>query len=597
MKVTLARYLSKLILVLRSHGLACLLAIIVGAASAAPIFLAQKALGEAYQGFPLLFNNNEDYYLARVRDIMAGNWLASSPYLYEYKNSLPVIFPFGEYLYALPALLFGVSALSVLMATKFVFPALLFLLVYLLLYNLSKRTSGDKITASLGGLLITLGAHFVNYKDAWLLLTGQNTNLFLSMWTRPVNPITGALYLLVFLILIWQSFNSEKKRYPVLSGLVLGLMTGYIFSWLVALAIVSAVIIISWFRRRFALIKKIFFIIFYSLLAGLPSWYLWLQPFFMSEKGRDAVSRSGLILTHYPIINKEVLAQTIFFLALFLFERRRKKKNREEFEEWWWFAAALVIGNWLVYNQQIITGRVVWPAHLTQYTTLTCYLTYILALGNYFKTRTPRLWGTVVALAGCVIALFTMMTTLTYNSQAKELSELQPLIPFFNWLDQSAAKDCVVLAEEPGDNDSLSRWIPAFTHCNTYSTGYYPPAAPVERIYFNYLVSLRLQGIKEQDLEKYLWDHKVDLRRYFSTDWSQVFIPANTEADDSWLAGPIKTLVDRYDSFLKEDFTAALRRYRVDYLASQEPLAAPLKEQFSGALFLGKFGSVYVYHL
>lgn len=595
MKQTIKLYVSKLIFILRSHGLACLLAVIVGAVSIAPGLLAQRALGADYQGFPLLFQANEDYYLARIQDIIDGHWLANSPYLYEYKDSLSLTFPIGEYLYALPALIFGISAPAVLMTAKFIFPAWLFLLVYILLYNLSKRTSGDKITASFGGLLITLGINFVNYQDTWSILTGQNSYLFLSLWTRPVNPITGALFLFIFLILFWESLSSNKWYWPIAAGAVLGLMPGYIFSWMMALAVLSVYVIFLLIRGRLEIIKKLFFIALSGAVVGLPIWYLWFSSFFASADGQYAASRFGLMLTHYPIFNKVVIAQTVFFLAVFLFERRRNKKNHEKFEEWWWFAAALVAGNWLVYNQQIITGRVVWPPHLTQYTTPAAFLTFVLVLGNYFKTRAPKLWSAIIAAGCCVIVLFTMIITPHYRAGLGELAARQNFMPFFNWLNHYSPKDCVVLTNEAENKDLLSRWIPAFTHCNTYLTAYYPPAAPYERIYFYYAVNLRLRGVAKQDLEQYLSDHKVDLRYLFLANWSQAF--GSADKDDSWLIDHIRAIIDNYDALIKEDFTTALKRYRLDYLASEELMSALLAEQFPRAILLGKFGSVYVYQL
>ena len=587
-------YFEKSAKFMRRQGFVFLFALLVGLASAAPYILAQNALRENYQGFPFLAQQNEDYYLARVQEVIDGHWLASSPYVYESKNSLSPIFPIGEYLYAWPALLFGVSASSMMMVTKFIFPALFFLLIYVLVYNLSKRTRVDKITAIFGGLLITMGVHLVNYKDAWSILMGQSTD-YLSVWTRPVNPITGALFLFIFLILLWKSINSDKWYLPVATGVVLGLMPGYIFSWMMALAVLGAYAILLLACKRFEVIKRLFLIILSSTLISAPSWYLWFRSLFATEDGQYTASRFGLMLTHSPTLSKVVLAQTVFFLALFLFERRKKKKNNEKFEEWWWFAAALVIGNWLVLNQQIITGRVVWAPHLTQYTVPLAFLTFILILGNYLKAHATRLWVAIIVMGCSIVLLFVVMSTFSFNysGRVKEFSELQRFMPFFVWLDKQAPKDCVVLAKEEEGEESLSRWIPAFTHCNVYSGPY--AFVPFERTYFNYLVNLRLLDIKKQDLEQYLWNNKVGLRALFYTDWSQLFIPAGVKADDGWLLGPIQTLVDGYDALLKEDFAAALKRYRVDYLASEEPLSASLIKQLPHVELIGKFGAVFVY--
>lgn len=588
------RWFDKLILFFKNHRLACALAIFVGIASVAPHILAQQSLGSNYQGFPpLLFQDNEDHYLARIQEILDGHWLVASPQLYEYKDNLPLVFPIGEYLYALPSLLFGVPVLFTFVAFKLIFPALLFLLVYFLIYNLSRRTVSDRITASLGGLLVTLGFNFVNYKQVWSLLAGQSIDPLTSVWTRPVNPITGALFLFIFLILFWKSFNSEKRRYSAMSGIVIGFMSGYIYSWLMALAIVGATIIISLARCRFRVIKKMFFVIFCSILAGLPAWYLWLHSFFASEDNSFAAFHSGYLLTHQPILNKIVLLQTIFFLPLFLYEWKRRKKIGEKLEEWWWFAATLVAGNWLVFNQQIITGREMWPAHLTQYTILMAFVTFILVLGNYFKARTPKLWFSLVVMISGVIALYTGLAAFSYRAsdQMKEFAAVQRFVPVFSWLNQQAPKDCVVLVEENKIYaEPLGDWMPAFTHCNSYLNN--NALVPTERAYFSYLVDLRLGGIKEQDLEQYLWDHKIDLRFKFFTLWTQW-----VESDDRWLAEPIYKLVNQYHDFLKEDFTAALRRHKIDYLVSEGPLSVSLAKQFFQARLLEKVGLFYIYQL
>lgn len=583
-----------LIFIFKNHYLACLLAILVGTASIAPLLLAQQAIGEDYQGIPLLFQANEDHYMARIQEIVDGYWFVGSPFLYEYKDNLGIVFPIGEFLYALPVLLFGIPVLSVIMAVKFIFPALLFLLVYSLIYILSKRTSSDKITAALGGLIITFGENFVNYKQVLFLLGGHSTDLLLSLWTRPVNPITGALFLFIFLILLCKSINSRKWYYPVASGIVVGLMTGYIFSWLMALAVVGAVIIISATRRHFGLIKKMFFIIFCSILTGLPAWYIWLHSLYASGDGQFEAKQSGLIYTHQPIFNKVVLLQTVFFLPLFLFEWYRSKKNNEKFEEWWWFTAVLVIGNWLVFNQQIITGRTVWPAHLTQYTIILAFLTFVLVLGNYIKARIPKLWSAAIIVIGGVIILYMGMVTFNYrnaDASMKELIALQRFTLIFDWLNDKAPKDCVVFAMENTEyTEPLGDWIPAFTHCNTYLTT--NALMPIDRKYFSKMIELRFGGVKEQGLEQYLWDHKTDLRYRFFTSWNQWLDP-----DDSWLAEPIGVLVNKYPDFLKEDFTTALRRYKIDYFVSEGPLSTALSDEFPNARLLEQAGLFYIYQL
>lgn len=587
MKEKIKLWLAELIVVFKNHWMACLLAILVGAASVAPHFLAYRSLGADYRGFPFIPQANEDFYLTRIQEVVDGHWLVSGPYLFEYKNRLPIVFPIGELLYALPTLLFGVSVVSVLMATKFIFPALLFLLVYILLYNLSNHERYDKITSSFGGLFVTLGYYFINFKNVWLILTGQKAEFVTSVWTRPVNPITGAVFLFIFLIFFWKGANSKSRLYLAVSGFAFGLMTGYVFSWLVALAFMGAVGIFSLLRRRLEIIKKLIFVVLCSILTAAPALYFWFYSLFISTDGQYEASRTGLLFTHQPIVNKMVLMQTVIFLPLFLIERHRRKKSSEKIEEQWWFMAALVFGGWLVYNQQIITGREIWPPHLTQYTIPMAYITSVFALGNYFKGRAPKLWYFFIIIITGLVALYTVRTTLNYRVMMPDFAAAQRFMPFLTWLDYNAPKDCVVLVKEEyqqGETEFLTKSIPALTPCNVYAIDY--AFAPPERLYHSYLMKLRLHGVKEKGLEQYLWDHKDTVRFYFNTNWSQWL-----DSDESWLSEPIRKIVADYHDFLKQDFSTVLQRYKIDYLASEEKL----DDQFPRARLLGQFGTVYIY--
>ena len=73
---------------------------------------------------------NEDFYLARIQEILDGHPLVGSSAFYEYKGEWSIQPPTAEMIYALPSLIFGFAPASVLVASKFVLPFILFLAVY-----------------------------------------------------------------------------------------------------------------------------------------------------------------------------------------------------------------------------------------------------------------------------------------------------------------------------------------------------------------------------------------------------------------------------------------------------------------------------------
>ena len=96
----------------------------------------------------MMQSTNEDEYLMRIQEIIDGHPSLGSPVFYEYKSEPPLSPPVGEFLYALPTLMLGISPITTLVASKFFLPALLFLLVYLLVWRLSGVTNTtSKLTA------------------------------------------------------------------------------------------------------------------------------------------------------------------------------------------------------------------------------------------------------------------------------------------------------------------------------------------------------------------------------------------------------------------------------------------------------------------
>src|SRR3989338_5869552 len=98
----------------RENYFAFLIAVIVGLIFIGPQLLFIFSLGDQYQGIPMMHTANEDFYLARIQEILDGHPAVSSHAFFEYKNQWPMQPPTVELLYALPSLLLGISLASVL---------------------------------------------------------------------------------------------------------------------------------------------------------------------------------------------------------------------------------------------------------------------------------------------------------------------------------------------------------------------------------------------------------------------------------------------------------------------------------------------------
>src|SRR3989344_6131029 len=355
-------------LFLKRHYLAILFAIVVGVMSVAPRLLLINSLGDSYKGIHLTYPDDNSYYMARMQDIIDGHWFVSSPFIYEYKNQRPLVYPVGEYFYALPSILFNIPLVDILVFNKFLFPFALFLLSYALVYLLTGKPDylSGKFNAIAGGLLVTLEYNFVDYKNTFLKFAGDSGAVSL-IWTRPVNPATGAVLIFIFLYFLWLYISSRKTKHLVFSAVTFSLMVGYFFTWSLSLAIALTLAVIFLLGGSYSAAKRVGYVILLGFLLSASYWHNTLQ--FLNSGSRDVVSaRDGMIFTHEPIYNKILLIATLlFFSALFIVYRKCRREGIK-ISLSWSFNSALILGGLFALNQQIITGKTIWPYHFVQYT-------------------------------------------------------------------------------------------------------------------------------------------------------------------------------------------------------------------------------------
>jgi len=572
----------------KNYYLAIIFAIIVGAVSVAPQIFSITQLNEPYRGAHFMFTANEDIYMARIQEVIDGHWRVGSPLFYEYKDRSNMMLPIGEYVYAIPALLFKIPLANIMIISKFVLPAILFLLVYFFILKLSLKSDsfGSKINAVAGGLFVTLGYDLIDFKTSWLMLIGKMKVFNLLVWTRPVNPIIGAILIFSFLLLVWGIYKDRKKYLFIPAGLILGLMAGYFFSWGLSLAVLFVLFVISIWLKNYWFSKQIILIFAVFMISSVPLWFN-LFTSLGSGAGQTDVLRYGMFFTHLPIVNKLLLALTAAFMAVFFLKMRLDKNAWREVGKWWWFCLALIGGSWLAFNQQMITGRTIWPYHFVQYTIPFAIVIMMILMVNFIKPKFKYLWLITVMFIFLSVAVYNILALKSYANFNDNFSKLQRKMPLFNYLNNQAEKDCVVLA----DSEENSLLIPALTHCNIYAASYVIDGVPAERIKHNYLVWLRLNGVKAEAVDDYLINHQGYLRAYFYENWDQIFAPVN----DYWFQGLIKEISFAYKEFVKKDFTVELKKYRLNYIILEEGSADEIKKIIPDLKYINSFDGLSLY--
>ncbi len=561
-------------------------ALFVGSISVAPIIIAPIILGHSYKGVQYLPLDDEDIYRARITEILDGHTTVASPYLLEYKDTTPsAVVPINEWLYALPAMLLGLS--SVILISKFLLPAILFIFVYLVTRRLvgNKVSTDAELLAIAVGLLVTLGYDFVDYAQMGSVVQGSIAPSPL-VWTRLVNPIIGGIEVFGLLIALWALIQRRWRYTYLLVGGILALTVGYFFSFGISLAIVAVLAVLLLVGGEFRSARELGYAVLIAFVLDAGYWLHTLTAV-GGEAGRALAMRNGMFFTHEPVINKMLLATTLFVAMSYAYARWTQKATTEH-SHVWRFIAAILLGSWVAFNQQIITGREIWYHHFVQYVIPLCYVSILTVSYLVWREAFPRMWRASVIGIALVTLAYGAYSVTSYTSRTLEFQTNQDYAAVFSILDR-APKDCVALVFE--GTGSLERLVPAYTHCNVYSTTYTFFGVPQERILHNYLFSLHLAGVAPKDARVYMLAHETEVRGSFFQDWKQLF----GHGQDPWLLARVSQLDDAYQAFIQRDLKQELLQYRMDYLITEYSLPTALLRELSGLTLATSTGRYFLY--
>lgn len=580
---------------LKRHYLAFIFSILIGLITSATLLASIYFAGDTYKGIMFSVSSDDYIYLARIQEVLDGHGWAGSPYFYEYKSAKALMLPYGEYFYALPSIIFHVPVAYVLAISVFLFPAILFFLVYLLIHNLTrdKDSISNKTNAIAGGSFVMTANYLLMYKFMLNYLTGQVDASYNILWTRTVNPITGGLLLLAFLLLLWSIVNKKHFYLFIPAGIILGSMTSYFFSWGCALAVTGVLLAIFLFKKEYFIAKSLFFLVAVSFLMSVPFLY---NGFLRAAEDNGLLyTRMGMSFTHAPIFNKIIFISFFVFAVFLIYEFYQKKKIGAKVDNWWWFSFALLAGSLLAYNQQIITGRILSIRHFPQYTTPLAIIAGLALLYNQIKPKFYRLWlVAITVIMVSSVSLGVSFAIKNYRYTFKDFLETQKDADVFSWFNKNAPKDCVVLTVgEGGEAKDMALLIPAFTHCNVYQFfAWTVSGAPMERVEFGYLVYLRTKGVTDEAIDDYLKTHQEEIQAIYSKTEEQV---TGEEINKPLIDEAIKSVATEYRKFLKSNFVSELRKYRLDYVLVDKKFNNEITKIIPNLKYLIEINDRYLY--
>ncbi|MBU1728309.1 hypothetical protein KKA39_03335, partial [Patescibacteria group bacterium] len=484
---------------------------------------------------------------------------------------------------------------TIVLLSKFFLPALLFLLAYRFIRKLTddEKTSANIFIAITGSLLVTLGIDLTDLSRLIRILTGAGDVGGMPIWTRPVNPISGALLLFLFLNLVWSVTVEKRKHFIIPAGLTLSMMfASYFFSWGLAISVLFILGLSFALRKEFTRIINLGWIVLTGIIGATPYWILVAtvhsNPLFAELSGRF-----GLIRTHDPLFNKVLLAAFGIFggISILFWKKQQLKES-----SWWPFCVAMLGGGLVALNQQIITGVTIWPFHFVQYTVPFAYIVLLVIFYRLIPSRYALTRHFIFGILAIIPISFTIYTeVLDYQRLYPKFVARQQWADIFDWLNDNTPKDSVVFIND--NVGSLDLYIPAYTHNNLYFSQSII-MAPRERFIRSYMSFLRLKGVTGDQIDAYLKDPKSEATNYLYTNLFAVLRPGNfgNERDDE-LDATLARLPEQYRQFLKEDFLTALKTNRLDYVLSKDELSEDLLASLGNPTVVRLPNGIFIYHI
>ncbi len=485
----------------RKHFWGLVLALVVGFITIGPqlIFIWQS--GGQYQGIYMLQSDAEPHYLARMREAVDGNGIGN-PFFTGFKTDIPVATPAViEQVAAWPSLIFGVSVPLLNLAYKFIWPALMFLLVYFLSYRLTSSI----VWSLAGGALVTLGYPLLDFGNLLNLIKGEPVFTQFLMYARPINPQISGLFFFGFLHVLlsyWrQGFNWRLLCLLAVILLLSFYVYFYLFTYLLAILVINAIVFGFVKRRRDAL--GLAAVLIFGVIGGLPVIY----ELFKVITHPDYY----LLAETFDVqAGRRMVVSTVFVATglLFAFVCWRFKKNQGQLPPEALFIAVLLTTSLAVVNQQLITGIVLQEGHYHWYFNRPVFSLVVVWAGTLFFLKS-RLWVVAIGVGVIVLSIYAgvFVQYSSYLARFDETIKLQNYGPVLNWISDHTPAEKTFLA-----NQALSELIPVYTGGNVVwedHASYY--LVPKQRRDFT--VDNILTGgvdINAYPVDYVIWDRQTD---------------------------------------------------------------------------------------
>ena len=303
----------------------------------------------------------------------------------------------APYLVAIPARILGLDASQMFIALLWLASFFTALAMFWLLAQITE----DNRLAAIGTLVIMFGGALASGNGVIKEFLGGAAYPFLPFLRRYIPAVAFPFFFAMFAF-VWLALKSEIKRTKYISSIFAGLCFGflvfsYFYLWTTAAAFLFALTLIWLIIRPENWKGNLRFLILTDVIAFsflLPYAYL------LSKRAASTDAIQLLVLTHAPDFFR--VPAIVCYAALLILAVAIALKFAKIKEPSTVFLIAFAVVPFIVFNQQIITGRSLQPFHYEFYVVnYLVALTVTLTFNVFLKQiKQPKIYSAVLLFVG-----------------------------------------------------------------------------------------------------------------------------------------------------------------------------------------------------
>lgn len=538
---------------LRHHYIALMLALGIGIISVAPqLFFVLSAPN--FNGVHMFGTDAEHHFLARIQEVYDGHYALGG--VFSTDKDRPYMMPgLGENIVAVLGKILHLSAPDMNVLSKFLFPILIFLLIYLFAHQLfSSRT-----IAVLAALLAMFGQDLMSGpKYVFEMLSFRTSAFDFLSHSRPIHPQINALFLFGGLYALFKALKTGEganKKWVIFFGVILGLSVYvYIYTWSFLMVLAGLYLLYFLYQRNKHKIRLFFYTLAVHVVISIPYWINFIQARF-DPAYEDTAMRFGAIGNHTPIFGTWVM---ILFVVALLFWPKKYKESETLFIL---IAASLLI----VLNQQVITGIVLQEAHYHWNVTkpagvaIVSAMLIVCLLEKFVKYRKIANMLIVVAV-GLLFSHASLIQAASYRYEYPFWVERQRYGDVIRYLDSAYDSPQVIWST----NDELSAYLSGYTKHDAiipHSAVYYLEG----RDHFIVMLFLqyRLKGISPEEIHAFMQKERSNVSQFIYAIYYREKLGSRALVPDEILF----ELSERYKDFYNLNYEDIFSNLKIDVIA------------------------------